>query len=687
MSVLPCENPSCRSYGQPHPNCRCHGGLAEGGDVAFCSTDRKHDDSCEYFADGGDTAQGSDTLPEGFQIEDQAPAPVAAAPEQEEGLPPGFEIDPAEGDLPPGFQLDQPPAPAPEEHGLSLPTSPGDSLNRVMHSGLLQEVEPEPAPGTRVTDEQFIQAGKDAEREAALASMFTGSGAVGLTMKGLQSVEKIANMGKIGKTLLSGMIGNGLVQGEDEASKWMLGQGDPQDPAGAAMAHIGAAGLFGLATGALGGIGSAAASSAAESKLGSNIAGWLAGFGSAGKATKGLAGEEVAHGAADILPTQFTQDLSQLGGEIPKHVSESFNAGKKAYSKLVDNATKAIMGTGGAAIGYLEEGLGGAIKGANLGILGSHLTNMVSKRVGSATAEKIAPAALYLLNKGTDHGFLQALDHAANFSKGAALINRGTKFIGGAGDTAISAYASDKARDRAREKLDQKIQEGGPSQDLQQEIYNQSANPTPQPLATGGEVATNPVKPSPIHSGLATHYPDHDMVMNIAKGRIYNYLSGLRPKTHSPKLAFDGDPDTTAQKKIYNRALDIANKPLAILDEIKNGTVEAEHVKHFNAMYPELRGLLQKKMTSEIVKAQLDGKRPSSGVRQGLSMFMGTALSGELQPSSIQAAQAVFAQKKDQQDQASQQKPKTSSSSAKLTKSDQSYLTDDQARSRRQQKT
>lgn len=54
MSEMPCKNPNCHSYGQPHPNCRCYGGMAKGGDVThFCSEARMHDKKCKYYADGG----------------------------------------------------------------------------------------------------------------------------------------------------------------------------------------------------------------------------------------------------------------------------------------------------------------------------------------------------------------------------------------------------------------------------------------------------------------------------------------------------------------------------------------------------------------------------------------------------------------------------------------------------------
>jgi hypothetical protein len=60
----PCINPSCKSYGHSHPNCRCYGGneyaserFAEGGPVEkeyYCDANRMHKKGCEYYADGGD---------------------------------------------------------------------------------------------------------------------------------------------------------------------------------------------------------------------------------------------------------------------------------------------------------------------------------------------------------------------------------------------------------------------------------------------------------------------------------------------------------------------------------------------------------------------------------------------------------------------------------------------------------
>ena len=67
----PCINPSCKSYGSSHPNCRCYGGVpeaghfAKGGDVKgdhFCSKDRQHQEGCEYFKDGGEAETEGEKL-------------------------------------------------------------------------------------------------------------------------------------------------------------------------------------------------------------------------------------------------------------------------------------------------------------------------------------------------------------------------------------------------------------------------------------------------------------------------------------------------------------------------------------------------------------------------------------------------------------------------------------------------
>lgn len=229
-------------------------------------------------------------------------------------------------------------------------------------------------------------------------------------------------------------------------------------------------------------------------------------------------------------------------------------------------------------------------------------------------------------------------------------------------------------RSNAKKAIDDWMDKGGIDQDIEDAQY-EHARPV-EAFAKGGEVKS-------------LHYdkldPAQSTLLSAAKGRLSNYLNAQRPQKETPKLAFDTAPDTKEQMKHYGKARDMAAHPLGILDHINDGTIDAEHVKHFSTMYPELNNSLHKKLTEQIVKAQLSGKKPSYKVRQGLSTFMGTPMSGDMSPQNIMAAQATFQGKTPPQaPQGAAPKPKKSSSS--LTKSDQSFLTSNQALTGRQQK-
>lgn len=62
----PCINPSCKSYGRPHPNCLCYGSgsseigwsqMAQGGEV--CSRNDPHHSSCEHYEHPQETLDSS----------------------------------------------------------------------------------------------------------------------------------------------------------------------------------------------------------------------------------------------------------------------------------------------------------------------------------------------------------------------------------------------------------------------------------------------------------------------------------------------------------------------------------------------------------------------------------------------------------------------------------------------------
>jgi hypothetical protein len=120
----PCINPSCKSFGKSHPNCRCYGGkFAKGGEVGnFCDVDRKHDNGCEYFKDGGE-AEDKLSDSEKLDLAKQSSMDPAQPPQQAPDITIPERSPASAQDVP---QEQVPPTDMPDNKNVS---SPGPSYN------------------------------------------------------------------------------------------------------------------------------------------------------------------------------------------------------------------------------------------------------------------------------------------------------------------------------------------------------------------------------------------------------------------------------------------------------------------------------------------------------------------------------------------------------------------------------
>lgn len=655
MSYAPCENPSCKSYGKPHPNCRCHNELARGGEVSFCSKKQKHKNGCQYFQDGG-MAVPSEDLP------NEEAAPSMAVPQEdipENTAPPSAAVPAA--DLPDGgdeannnlspADLQAKMVEAAHPGGPTEYESPGQQALGAVE-GAAQGLAGPLAPLIEtkvlgVPKEDIVRRAEDnpgghavAEGAAFVGGMLTGSSEAAMALKAVEKAAEYARLGKVGAAAMKGFIGNGIIQGGDEVSKAILGQGDPND-AFSPLIVTGISAVLGAAMGASG------------AKLGSVIGEGIEGtiFNKSSKIENFLSG--IGHAAE--------------GKPIPQDSGKSFSAGARFYQdipKRIGEGIGSYVGhkAGGTEIGYLV--------GRKLEPIIAKLTNRPVKYV--------MPTVVRWLSEGAQGNVMNMIDYANKVDKGTSLINKTMNALFTTGTTQAIDAAKPSDLDVLRGHV-----ERGPQAELNQEMQNQHNEP--QGYAKGGDVKHNPENGG-VHSHmhLAQTFPEQNHMMQVAKGRVTNYLSSMRPQQMQSKLAFDDAPDDTEQKRHYEKALDVAVNPLGVLNHVKNGTIEADHLKHLSSMYPELQGHLQKKITERVTQDQLDGKKPDFKTRQGLSMFMGAPLSGEFTMQSIQAAQAVFAKKEPPHDGGNGGAKKNSTS---LSKSDRSFLTDDQARMSRQQRS
>lgn len=662
MSYAPCKNPSCKSFGTPHPNCHCYVEMAEGGHPErYCSSDKPHLAGCQYFKDGGEVIDPSEVV-----IDQPAPEQEINPDEvQIEGELPKTEINPDEVVV----EGEEPKFEDPMDRIKAI----AEGVGRGFLSGPVANLAEEHLLGVKSEDiaarekRYPVEAGLSELGGLAAGSM-TGVGALGLTTK-LLGMAKFARLGQVGATIARGALTGGIIQGLDEGSKMMLGLTDPQDGAGAALAHVGGAMLLG---GAIPG----ALKQVAISKAGAKLSAAAAGMASAAENASG-AREKVDSAVLDALAKDF--------GEGETGLVDAYQKGQEFFDKNIGKVLENLP----AAAGYYKAGPAGAAIGTVIG-KATGLDKILSNVTTPIVRKILTPLSLKIISANNSSGLIDALGHAENVGKGFGVLVDGVDAL-----FKTAPFMPGKAYDTMKDagKLDDYIKEGGINHQAIQEMHDQPAFGEPPRFAHGGEVERPHQKPNPDallkeNDGLAIHYPEQNIIMNQAKGRISNYLSSLRPQENLPGLAFDAKPNQKEQKRSYDRALNIALKPLSVLDKVQDGTLEPEHMKHFTSMFPEVNSLLMKKLTERIVKAQMGGEKPTYKVRQGLSMLMGAALSSEFQPQNIMAAQQVF--QKQQQAASPQQGQETAGpkkNKQSLSKSSQAFLTGSQALVSRQQRT
>ncbi len=461
---------------------------------------------------------------------------------------------------------------------------------------------------------------------------FAGSMASGYGLgAGVAKAASVIPEAMRGAAFLKGAVDMASFAASDDITKAMLGKqnGDPSLPVSAALLHIGAAGLMGAATSGVFNLG------------------------------EGVIGKGLENLQSDKMKTKVVDYLAKLGekgdplGELG--ISHEINAGltKTAAGTI---ATK----TGTGLMGY--ETIQAALK---------PMVEKITGRPIAAANSVVTDAVIKSILTNEVSGLPNAVHYAVQVGKGVQHVNHAMDYLFKAGTAALSGPAAEYAQ----KKLKDFIEQGQVGQQMQ----NQTQAPSVPGFAKGGVVEAQ-VSPTP--DSFSKIFPEQNILLHAAKGRISNYLNGLRPLENPAKLAFDENPPDKEKQRTYDKAIGFAVNPLKILDHVNKGDLTPDDMKHFVALYPEAHSYLSQQMIKRITKAQLKEEKPPYKKRQAMSLFLGTSLDGSLTPPAIMAAQGTFAQK-----QAQQQPPtKPKKGTATLSKASQSYQTDSQAREGRMQK-
>lgn len=681
MANWPCSNPSCSSHGQPHPNCKCPPPMAEGGNAGhYCASDRQHLQACEYYAEGGVTndfvsdEQFKPDINNDFVSDEQfkPDSPIKSDFIPDEQFKPDNETPQDSNEAKYGT-IGQQVGAGIEGAAKGLLGPLATSAESTAHMLGVPNVSPEDIKG-RANENPGIHG--LAETGALAAGLMTGAGLPGLIGKGAKPLAVLAGRmapetsiaaTELGSKAMQGALEMGGLQTSDEISKAILGKGDPNISASSALANIEGATLLGLGTGGL-----------------FNVIGQGAGIG-----LKAIEQTRLAQGGKKMLMAMgIASKMKELG--IPIDQAEEFISKQlggtldfkelKPYMNTVKNASKAAgTSIGGTAGEQLGEKIGlrgiGLEAGSYLGY--KKLSPIIEKVLDKAVSkgnQYVYPAIVKCLADGNTDGLFQAIDYANNVSKGAKAISSGVENLFKVGGLEAVDYDADL---KAREKLSKSVEEGV----IPKQIEQEDNQPPDLGYAEGGEV-----KAKPQEDYFSKSFPEQASILAGAKGRIYNYLNQIRPQKGITTLPYDKHMESEGARRSYNKALDIANKPLSILGHVKDGSITSEQMQHFIQMHPELHRHLSDKIMEKVISNQMEDEKPNYKTRQSISIFLGRPLEASMTPFNIQAAQSAFAPKQPPQ-QPQQGANKAKRGTAPLSKVSTNYMTKDQHREERQNKT
>lgn len=310
-------------------------------------------------------------------------------------------------------------------------------------------------------------------------------------------------------------------------------------------------------------------------------------------------------------------------------------------------------------------------------IVGKDVSPQLQKIIGGNATDAEAAAALKVLSQGETQGLYQVLQYVKQAERGAKQMGHATESLFKAGgQQAIEAEVTE----RQREQLKKYIEEDKFTEELNKQLQKPSGQGEPQNFAEGGEVKEKPSN----QNHLSTYLPEQAMLMQAAKARIVNVLSQAKPQKPA-QMPFDMPTKNKAAERNYNKLLDLAIKPLGIMNDVKRGSLTTEKLGSFVKMYPELYNQLSQQITHKVTEAQLKGVKPDYKTRQAMSLFLGAPLESNMTPQAIALNQSIFAQAKGQAQQAAApMKPKKST--APLSKTANAYETPDQSRAQRYQR-
>jgi hypothetical protein len=279
-------------------------------------------------------------------------------------------------------------------------------------------------------------------------------------------------------------------------------------------------------------------------------------------------------------------------------------------------AGKAVGAVSKAASGAIGGGIGGAIAGPAGAWLG---TKAVSPLIGRVLDHVLTPKALDLSGAVLQKIAKSAPEISAGFGVSLAknAADAAAKKIGTVSRALRAGVADSAPVDAIKGYLGRKA--NGLSKAQQYDKLNQSLT----------QAAANPDQVTQEAAHLSSIFGEDPrlaaLVAQKAQAQIA-YLHQALPKDPKDPQAFNKRPWSPSfhERAAFERRLEVAQNPWAVMDHVQRGDLRAEHVEALQTLYPALHD----SFVGEVAKMAHDPSAPpiSAGVRHGLSLLTGVQL-------------------------------------------------------------
>lgn len=293
---------------------------------------------------------------------------------------------------------------------------------------------------------------------------------------------------------------------------------------------------------------------------------------------------------------------------------EQLQAIKHIYESIPSKGN--TSGTAKYVQKMLGTGIGNAIAMAT-GFMGGGPLSMGAAKIIGDLVSKEAPDAIRVgllkflgssepINAG---GFKAMIDFIHSTQKGENIIINGTKNLFKAGVPIVTAAMMPTQKDR---------------DNLDKHLTYLQANP---------ESVTNLV------TDLGHYMPEQADQVGFMVGTTLNYLLSLKPNMQPQGMLDNSVPANPIAKSNYNRALDIAEQPMIVMQKMKDGTITEHDVVAIKTMYPDLYEKITQNIMTNLVDHHAKGQKLPYSTKMGISTFLGHPLDSSMYPHAILSSQ------------------------------------------------